>query len=110
MVRVAKVLRQELRESDTAARIGGDELVALLPQTTIATLNVHELRLFAEQDEDAEMSIADCAGRLVAARGLRPFASVDELRTRAHVPVHSIERLAAADAFRSMKLDRRAAL
>ena len=28
----------------------------------------------------------------------------------AHVPVHAIERLAAADAFRSMKLDRRAAL
>ncbi|HVJ75494.1 MAG TPA: hydroxymethylpyrimidine/phosphomethylpyrimidine kinase [Casimicrobiaceae bacterium] len=39
----------------------------LLPQTTIATLNGHELRLFAEQDDDAEMSAADCAGRLVAA-------------------------------------------
>jgi diguanylate cyclase (GGDEF)-like protein len=36
LVRVARVLRHELRESDTAARIGGDELVALLPQTGIA--------------------------------------------------------------------------
>ena len=50
------------------------------------------------------------AERLVAARDARPFASVEELRTRAHVPVHSIERLAGADAFRSIKLDRRAAL
>ena len=55
------------------------------------------------------LRIAD-AERLVAARGVRPYASVEELRTRAHVPVHAIERLAAADAFRSMKLDRRAAL
>ena len=55
------------------------------------------------------LRIAD-GERLVAARGARPYASVEELRTRAQVPVHSIERLAAADAFRSMKLDRRAAL
>ena len=40
----------------------------------------------------------------------RPYASVEELRARAHVPVHAIQRLAAADAFRSMGLDRRAAL
>jgi hydroxymethylpyrimidine/phosphomethylpyrimidine kinase len=39
----------------------------LLPQTTIATVNGHELRLLAEQDDDAEASVADCAGRLVAA-------------------------------------------
>ena len=45
---------------------------------------------------------------LVAAR--RPYASVEELRRRGRVPVHSIERLAAADAFRSMGLDRRQAL
>ncbi len=45
--------------------------------------------------------------RLAAAR---PYASVEELRRRGRVPVHSIQRLAAADAFRSMGLDRRAAL
>ncbi|HZB69492.1 MAG TPA: OB-fold nucleic acid binding domain-containing protein, partial [Sphingomicrobium sp.] len=55
------------------------------------------------------LRIAD-AERLVAARGARPYASVEDLRTRGHVPVHAIERLAAADSFRSMKLDRRAAL
>jgi error-prone DNA polymerase len=40
----------------------------------------------------------------------RPYASVEDLRTRGRVPVHAIQRLAAADAFRSMGLDRRAAL
>ena len=45
--------------------------------------------------------------RLVAAR---PYASVEDLRRRGRVPVHAIQRLAAADAFRSMGLDRRAAL
>jgi error-prone DNA polymerase len=45
--------------------------------------------------------------RLVAAR---PYASVEELRSRGRVPVPAIQRLAAADAFRSMGLDRRAAL
>ena len=49
---------------------------------------------------------ADVA-RLVAAR---PYASVEELRSRGRVPAHAIHRLAAADAFRSMGLDRRAAL
>jgi error-prone DNA polymerase len=52
----------------------------------------------------------DAADRLVLARGDRPYSSVEELRTRAAVPVHVIERLAAADAFRSIGLDRRTAL
>jgi error-prone DNA polymerase len=40
----------------------------------------------------------------------RPYRTVEELRRRSGVPVHAIQRLAAADAFRSMGLDRRAAL
>ncbi|HET9811008.1 MAG TPA: OB-fold nucleic acid binding domain-containing protein, partial [Sphingomicrobium sp.] len=46
--------------------------------------------------------------RLVS--GPRPYSSVEDLRRRGRVPVHAIQRLAAADAFRSMGLDRRAAL
>jgi error-prone DNA polymerase len=49
---------------------------------------------------------ADAASLVLA----RPYATVEELRSRGRVPVHSIQRLAAADAFRSMGLDRRAAL
>jgi error-prone DNA polymerase len=52
----------------------------------------------------------EAAGRLTSARTDRPYASVEELRSRGKVPVHAIQRLAAADAFRSMGLDRRAAL
>jgi error-prone DNA polymerase len=49
----------------------------------------------------------DAADRLVARR---PYRSVEELRRRGGVPAHAIQRLAAADAFRSISLDRRAAL
>jgi error-prone DNA polymerase len=48
------------------------------------------------------------AAERVGAR--RPYSTVDELQSRGRVPVHAIQRLAAADAFRSMGLDRRAAL
>jgi error-prone DNA polymerase len=49
----------------------------------------------------------EAAERVVAGR---PYASVDDLQSRGRVPVHAIQRLAAADAFRSRGLDRRAAL
>jgi len=49
----------------------------------------------------------DAADRLAAAK---PYVSVEDLQARGGVPVHAIQRLAAADAFRSMNLDRRAAL
>jgi error-prone DNA polymerase len=49
----------------------------------------------------------EAADRVVARR---PYASVEELQSRGQVPVHAIQRLAAADAFRSMALNRRAAL
>ncbi len=49
----------------------------------------------------------EAAERLIANR---PYASIEELRSCGQVPVHAIQRLAAADAFRSIGLDRRAAL
>src|SRR5438309_1243149 len=49
----------------------------------------------------------EAAERLVQRR---PYRTVEELRSRGGVPIHAIQRLAAADAFRSMGLDRRAAL
>ena len=52
----------------------------------------------------------DAATRIVAARGEVPYPSVEEVRRRSGANVAAIERLASADAFRSMKLDRRAAL
>ncbi len=52
---------------------------------------------------------ADEAEALIAARG-PGYYSVEELRRRAGLMRQSVERLAAADAFRSLGLDRRAAL
>ncbi len=68
------------------------------------TLEDGALRLGLRQIEGLQR---DAAERLVAGR---PYRTVEELRIRGEVPVHAIQRLAAADAFRSMSLDRRAAL
>jgi error-prone DNA polymerase len=65
------------------------------------------LRLGLRQIDGLHREAAD---RLVSARGFRPYASVEDLRSRGDVPVHAVQRLAAADAFRSTGLDRRAAL
>jgi error-prone DNA polymerase len=68
------------------------------------TLEDGAMRLGLRQVDGLQREAAD---RLVARR---PYASVEELRSRSGVPVHAIQRLAAADAFRSMGLDRRSAL
>jgi error-prone DNA polymerase len=68
------------------------------------TLEDGALRLGLRQIDGLHLESA----RRVVAR--RPYATVEELRSRGRVPVHAIQRLAAADAFRSMGLDRRAAL
>jgi error-prone DNA polymerase len=62
------------------------------------------LRLGLRQVDGLQRETAE---RVVARR---PYATVEELQSRGRAPVHAIQRLAAADAFRSMGLDRRAAL
>src|SRR5205823_7953172 len=68
------------------------------------TIEDGAMRLGLRQIDGLQREAAD---RLVQRR---PYGSVEELRSRGRVPVHAIQRLAAADAFRSMGLDRRAAL
>jgi error-prone DNA polymerase len=68
------------------------------------TLEDGAMRLGLRQIDGLQREAAD---RLVARR---PYRTVEDLRSRGHVPVHAIQRLAAADAFRSTGLDRRAAL
>jgi error-prone DNA polymerase len=68
------------------------------------TLEDGALRLGLRQIDGLQREAAD---RLVARR---PYRTVEEIRSRAGVPVHAVQRLAAADAFRSIALDRRAAL
>ncbi|RZV50306.1 MAG: error-prone DNA polymerase, partial [Sphingomonadaceae bacterium] len=52
----------------------------------------------------------DAATRIVAARAQCPYESVEEVRQRTGAGVSAITKLAEADAFRSIKLDRRQAL
>jgi error-prone DNA polymerase len=50
------------------------------------------------------------AARILAARAEAPFASVEDVWRRSGVPVAALEKLADADAFASLGLDRRQAL
>jgi error-prone DNA polymerase len=68
------------------------------------TLEDGTLRLGLRQVEGLHREAAD---RVTAGK---PYETVEDLRSRGGVPVHAIQRLAAADAFRSIKLDRRVAL
>ena len=53
----------------------------------------------------------DHAAMIVAARGERPYTSIDDVRLRAAVPVSAIEKIVEADGFRpSLRLLRRQAL
>jgi error-prone DNA polymerase len=70
------------------------------------TLEGGAMRLGLRQVEGFHHEAGD---RLMAGR-TRAYGTVEELRSRGGVPVHAIERLAEADAFRSIGLDRRAAL
>ena len=53
---------------------------------------------------------AEDAGRILAARGARPYTSVADVWRRAHVKPAALEKLAQADAFHGLGLDRRQAL
>ena len=68
------------------------------------TLEEGALRLGLRQVDGLHREAAD---RLVLRR---PYRSVEELRSLGKVPVSAIQRLASADAFRSIGLDRRDAL
>ena len=52
----------------------------------------------------------DHAAQLVAHRGETPYRSIHELWRRAAVPAAALQRLAEADAFRSLTTDRRGAM
>ena len=53
---------------------------------------------------------ADDAARILIARDVRPFASVEDVWRRAHVKPAALEKLAQADAFAALGLNRREAL
>ena len=72
-----------------------------------STIENGALRLGLRQIDGLRL---DAATRIVAARAEIPYASVEDVRTRSGANVAAIQKLAEADAFRSIKLDRRGAL
>jgi error-prone DNA polymerase len=96
---------EELRSSEGEGQSGGPALPLSLTLSPEGEREIRPaLRLGLRQIDGLPREAAD---RVVARR---PYRTVEELRSRGGVPVHAIQRLAAADAFRSMGLDRRAAL
>ena len=57
-----------------------------------------------------DIEIDDWAARIVAARKRRPFTSLEDFARDTALPKRALILLADADAFRSLGLDRRAAL
>src|SRR6185437_15715531 len=55
-------------------------------------------------------SVDDWAARIVAARNRAPFTSLEDFARETALPKRALIQLADADAFRSIGLDRRAAL
>jgi len=53
---------------------------------------------------------ADHVGKILVARAARPFTSVEDIWRRSGVPLAALEKLAKADAFHALGLDRRQAL
>ncbi|HSR00206.1 MAG TPA: error-prone DNA polymerase [Sphingomicrobium sp.] len=100
IVRDAREHGVEVREVD----VNASDWNCTLESLADSEAEDRALRLGLRQVDGLQREAAE---RVVAAR---PYASIEMLRTRGRVPVHAIQRLASADAFRSLSLDRRAAL
>jgi error-prone DNA polymerase len=73
-------------------------------------LGFRQIDGFKWTDPDQPKEAGDWADRIVAARERRPFASLEDFARDTGLPKRALILLADADAFRSIGLDRRAAL
>jgi len=81
---------------------------SILPRSRTTSPHGRGVALPMPQHDDAEMT--DWAERIVAARARRPFTSLEDFARDTGLPKRALMLLADADAFRSIGLDRRAAL
>jgi error-prone DNA polymerase len=102
-----------LRTNGPDFSVHGEEALSEVEMPSRTTRGQPALRLGLRQIDGLQREAAErlvAARRDIPSRRDCPYASVEDLRARGGVPVHAIQRLAAADAFRSIGLDRRAAL
>jgi error-prone DNA polymerase len=95
---------KRLQSSFRGARSASPESI-----TTIVSMDSGPAPSGASRNDDAER-VEDWADRIVAARNRRPFTSLEEFARDTGLPKRALILLADADAFRSIGLDRRAAL
>ncbi len=74
---LASVCRAELRQADLPARYGGDEFVALLPQTGLQQAHAIAQRL-REQAQQAFAALGIAGARATISIGLSEFSSSDQ--------------------------------
>ena len=100
IVRDAREHRVEVRAPDVNYS-NWDNLLepGRTPDTWAVRLGFRQIGGFAQSDADAIMR-----------HRTTPYADVESVRENARIPVAAVEKLAAADAFRSAGLDRRQAL
>ena len=84
-----------------------DTSIEALASSTSPSARWHPLRLGLRVVHGLS---GEDAGRILAARAQAPFAGVEDLWRRSGVPLATLEKLARADAFHALGLDRRQAL
>jgi len=97
--------------SDPLSRIGESILPRIngLMDSGFAPRGAPTMRNCASENDNVEKT-TDWADRIIAARKRRPFTSLEEFARDTGLPKRALILLADADAFRSIGLDRRAAL
>ncbi|MEL6963583.1 MAG: OB-fold nucleic acid binding domain-containing protein, partial [Pseudomonadota bacterium] len=105
IVRDAREHGVEVREVDVN-HSDWDSGLELFDSLELDPNNTHALRLGMRQVSGMQ---EDQAARIAVCRD-SPYRDIRDIRDRAGVSMRTLERLAAADAFRSMGLDRRQAL
>ena len=99
IVRDARENGVEVRAPDVNFSDWDNTLEPIAPGTFAVRLGLRQIDGMREE----------VAQRLIEARN-RPYRDLEDLKTRARLDAGTLRRLAAADVFRSMTLDRRAAL
>jgi error-prone DNA polymerase len=106
----ARKNRVKVREIDVSFSYAQNTLEERDGEYCAVRLGFRQIDGFKWNDPDKPKETDDWADRIVAARERRPFTSLEDFARDTALPKRALILLADADAFRSIGLDRRAAL